>query len=250
MLNLRAPDDLESRLAGFPAASPELLASRALLSRVDTKFPLPAAGVAEILDGLDADYAVLGVAGGSLATYRSLYFDTPELRCFHDHRRGRRVRHKVRIRHYPDRALTYLEVKTKRNELVTDKRRLALPYRTEELGARELEFLRGRIGEMADRLAPEVEIGFRRITLIGLHTHERVTVDLDLDVDGLDDLAIVEVKQSPFCVRTPIMRALAGAGHRPGSMSKYVAALALHRPELRQNRLRPDLRALERMCTP
>jgi hypothetical protein len=30
-------------------------------------------------------------------------------------RRGRRVRHKVRIRHYPDRRLTMFEVKTRRS---------------------------------------------------------------------------------------------------------------------------------------
>lgn len=247
MIALRPPNPLESLLAGFPGASKELLASRELLSRVDTKFALPAVELDEVLAGFGEHYGILRVASGSLATYRSLYFDTPDLQCFHDHRRGRRVRHKVRIRHYPDRELTFLEVKTKRNETVTDKHRLPMPYGADQLGPRELEFLRTRVNGMADRLAPEVWIGFRRITLIGLHTHERVTVDVDLDVDGLDGLAIVEVKQSPFCVRTPVMRALIDAGHREGSMSKYVAALALTRPELRVNRLLPDLRSLERM---
>lgn len=247
MLELRPPTRLEPLLAGFPEVSTQLLERRALLSRVDTKFALPVTRLDELLAGLGAHYAALRVASGSLAVYRSLYFDTPDLQCFHDHRRGRRIRHKVRIRHYPDRQLTFLEIKTKRNELVTDKLRLAMPYGEDQLGARERDFLRARIGGLADVLEPEVWVGFRRVTLIGLETHERVTLDLDLDVEGLAGLAIVEVKQAPFCVRTPVFRALLDAGHREGSVSKYVAALAMSRPELRRNRLLPDLRSLERM---
>jgi hypothetical protein len=79
---------------------------------------------------------------------------------------------------------------------------------------------------------------------------------VDLTVIGSDqlvrsfgELAVIEVKQSPFCVRTPVMRALQGARLRPRSMSKYSAGLALMRPELRRNRLLPNLRALERMTT-
>jgi len=250
MIALRTSAPLDSLLAGYPVASKQLLDGRALLLRVDSKFVLPARDLGEILDELGEHYAVLRVPAGSVATYRSLYFDTPELRCYHDHRRGRRVRHKVRIRHYPDRALSFLEVKTKRNERVTDKHRLALPYGHDRLGPRELEFLRGQVGEMADGLVPAIWIGFRRISLIGLHTPERVTIDLDLDVAGLETISIIEVKQSPFCVRTPVMRAMLGAGLREGSMSKYTTAIALTRPELRRNRLLPDLRNLERITIP
>jgi hypothetical protein len=248
MISLRPHARLEPLLAGFSGASPELLASRELLQRVDTKFALPLGGLDQLLEELAGHYAVLRVPTGSLASYRSLYFDTPDLQCFHDHRRGRRIRHKVRIRHYPDRTLTFLEIKTKRNEQVTDKKRRPLPYGTEELGGEDLGFLRSRLGGMADVLEPQVWIAFRRLTLIGLATQERVTIDLDLDVAALGALAIVEVKQSPFCVRTPVMRALYDAGHREGSVSKYVAALATGRPELRQNRLLPGLRSLEKIA--
>jgi len=65
----------------------------------------------------------------------------------------------------------------------------------------------------------------------------------------LDDVAIVEVKQSPYCVRTPIMRALRSRRMRPGSMSKYMASLAVHRDDLKINRLRPVLRHLDRLTS-
>jgi len=194
------------------------------------------------------------VSTGTLATYESVYFDTPSLHCFHDHRRGRRPRHKIRIRHYPDRRVSFLEVKTKRNEAVTDKHRLAIPFGTQELAADELAFLRAHVGGLAELLRPTLTIGYRRLSLISLADHERVTIDLELGTQGsgeiarrLGHLAIVEVKQSPFCVRTPMMRALHRARVRPRALSKYIVSLALLRPDLACNRLLPALRGLERI---
>ncbi len=238
----------------FAVATDAQRDARDLLRRVDTKFVCDRASALAILASLTPDYAALAVPGGNVATYRSLYFDTPELRCFHDHRCGRRLRHKVRIRHYPDRALSYLELKTKRNDVITDKRRLAIPFQHEALDAERVAFLRAHIALPVEALAPAMRVGFRRISLIGLRTAERVTLDLDLEatlVDGgrqaFGDLVVIEVKQAPFCVRTPVMRAIAAAGLRERSMSKYTIATALLRPELRQNRLLPDVRAIGRM---
>jgi hypothetical protein len=250
------PHPVGALLGAFAPATPELLERRSLLTRVDSKFVVPVAQLEHILAGLADEYAVLRVDTGSLALYESLYFDTSTLRCFHDHRRGRRLRHKVRIRHYPDRAVSFLEVKSKRHEAMTDKRRLPVPYGSQRLGPAELQFLRDRLGPLADDLRPEISISYRRIGLISLASSERVTIDLGLAAGGddgvvvtraLGHLAVIEVKQWPFSVRTPIMRAVRGAGHRVMSMSKYVTALALMRPELGCHRLLPMLRALERI---
>jgi hypothetical protein len=99
-----------------------------------------------------------------------------------------------------------------------------------------------------------LRVDFRRLSLVGLNAPERVTIDLDVvaeTVDGLrwsaGDRIVIEVKQEPFCVRTPAMRAIRDAGLRPRSMSKYTVATALVRPELRRNRLLPVLRGLARM---
>lgn len=240
--------------ARFSAATADLVESRDLLRRVDTKFVASRAAARAVLAQLVGDYAALTVPTGNLATYRSLYFDTDDLRCFHDHRRGRRLRHKIRIRHYPDRQLSFLEVKTKRNEAVTDKHRRALPFREEWLGAAELAFLRERIELPVEALRPVLRVDFQRLSLVGVHGPERVTIDLGLEAEALDgarwsfgDLVVIEVKQAPFCVRTPVMRAIAGVGLRERSMSKYTIATALMRPELRKNRLLPAVRAIERM---
>lgn len=252
----RAPADaLASLVGGFGDASPQLLERRALLRRVDSKFAIAADRVHELVPRLAADYAALRVlGGGAIAVYRSLYFDTPDLRCFHDHRRGRRIRHKVRIRHYPDRRLSFLEIKTRRSELVIDKRRLPIAFGQDGLGRSERAFLSTHVGDLADQLRPQLWIDYRRIALIGTRTHERVTIDVELAAGGLDGArrglgpaAVIEVKQAPRSVHTPVMRALFASGLREGSLSKYITAVALLRPEVRRNRLLPALRAGERM---
>jgi hypothetical protein len=247
-------DPLRSALSKFAAASAELLDRRELLRRVDSKFVVAAARLDDLIARLAGPYAALRVPSGTIATYQSLYFDTAELRCFHDHRRGRRVRHKIRIRHYPDREVSYLDVKTKRNELVTDKHRLQVPYGCDTLGDVERAFLRTHVGAFADELRPELRIDFRRIGLIGLGANERVTIDVELEVRGRDDvrrslgpIAVVEVKQSPFDARSAALRALADARVRQQSMSKYSIAVAITRPDERNNRLQPELRAVERI---
>jgi hypothetical protein len=248
-------DELAGILDPFAMASPELLRRRSLLRRTCSKFLLRADDLPDLLWWLRRDYAVLRAAGRNLASYRTLYFDTPELQCFHDHRRGRRPRHKVRIRHYPDRRLTFFELKTKQSDLITHKRRLDLPYGDSALSERAHDLLRQHAGALDAALDPQVWTNFRRLTLIGLERNERVTIDTDLQigpagrVERLGHVAVMEVKQAPFCGRTPVMIVLRAAGLQPISTSKYCTALALTRPGLRLNRLLPGLRAIERMRT-
>lgn len=75
-------------LARFPLASGELVLSRELRSRTDSKFLVSPSSAARLLLSLTADYAVLAAGTGLIASYHTLYFDTPELDFFHAHRRG------------------------------------------------------------------------------------------------------------------------------------------------------------------
>ncbi len=242
---------VEAMLASFARATPALLAERELLRRIDLKYVLDRERLAALLGALAGHYAVLPVGAGAVAVYRNLYFDTPELRCFHDHRRGRRIRHKVRIRHYPDRELSFLEVKTRRGEALTDKGRRAIGFLREQLEPDDVAFVRAHAGGLADELAPAVRIDYRRVALFNPRSEERLTIDFALEAAQpgvrveLGALAIVEIKRVPGGQpRTPAMRALAELGIRERAMSKYCAAMALIRPTVRHNRLRPALRVL------
>lgn len=230
-------------LAGFAHASADLLARRELRRRIDTKFVLSPRAAAEFAARLCGTHTVLTAGDELIATYRTLYFDTPDLQFFHEHRRGRRIRHKARIRHYPDRGLSMLEVKTRRSEMLTTKTWRAHDYGRDELSADDAGFVALHTGTDA-ALLPRVSTHFRRLTLLGIERDERVTIDLELCVerDGtripIEDVAIVEVKQWPFRRDTLALSALRAEGHRPSVVSKYCTSVAMTHPELRRNTLR------------
>lgn len=218
--------------------------------RTESKFVMPVSAAAALLRALASDYAVLRAGSALVAAYRTLYFDTADLEFFHAHRCGRRVRHKVRIRHYPDRAVSFLEVKTRLSEDQATKARRPRPYDDSELGPDDVDFVRAHVaGERA--LYPQAWMDFRRLTLLGLQTEERVTIDLDLRVttawrtETLPDLAVVEIKQPRLDHGSVAMEALRRAGWREGWASKYCVAIALTRPDVRARRLLPELRALQ-----
>jgi hypothetical protein len=104
-------------------------------------------------------------------------------------------------------------------------------------------------------LVPRAWIDYRRITLLGLRSAERVTIDLDLEVRRgwrsgcLRDVAVVEVKQATLDRHSGAMVALRAAGWRPGWASKYCIGIARTIPDVRANRLRVGLRALKAIGT-
>lgn len=237
-------------LDAFPRATAELLDRRALLRRTDTKFLGNDVAVAAVLPKITGDYALLGSA-----PYYTLYFDTADHQFFHDHRRGRRIRHKVRIRHYGDRKLTYLEIKSRLSDTITNKHRIQLPYETQTLDEVANTFIEKHTGVAGARLVPALWINYQRITLLSLEHNERFTIDRDLKVapahdrDGtvvdLTGVAFFEIKQSPRMRETPVVRNLRGLGLRERSISKYCAGVIYLDPTERHNRLRPVVRALE-----
>lgn len=244
---------ISQALSRFQQADGALVGKRKLLKRTDSKFLMSEGEIDSLLTRLRPTYAVLRANGAPLARYRTLYFDTLDYRCFHDHRRGRRPRFKARIRHYDDRALSYLEVKTKGGANVTSKARLSRVFCDDVLSAKDKVFLSKETSVAGDELHPTLWTNFSRLTLLSLHDPERVTIDLNLRfVSGdhavaMTGVAIVEVKQAAYCLRTSVMRELKSRRIRPASASKYCAALhAIHNPRP-NNRLLPSFRAMERL---
>jgi hypothetical protein len=164
------------------------------------------------------------------------------------------VRHKVRIRHYPDRELSVLEVKSRRGEHHSAKVRRPREYGDSRLDADDLTFVREQCGPV-DSLVPQAWIAYRRITLLGWQSPERVTLDLHLDVwrasghGQLRRAVVVEVKQPRLDHHSEAMQRLRAAGCRPGWMSKYCTAIALTSPDVRANRLMNQMRQLRTVGT-
>jgi hypothetical protein len=249
----RTQEALREALEALPISSPELLADRALLKRVDTKFALRVERLPHLLSWLEGRYAVVRAANAPFDRYETTYFDTQELSFLNQHLRDRRPRYKVRIRHYQRRHLSYLELKQKTPANVTRKWRRELPFGQNTIDAEGERFLDELCPVPARALRPTANTNFDRIMLVGLDTMERVTLDVGLEFvagsaeRGLGPIVIAEVKQDRQRWRTPIMLALRAHQVRPLSVSKYCVAAALLIDGARVHRYRPRLREIHRI---
>ena len=189
--------------------------------------------------------------GAEVAHYETLYFDGPRQELFTAHMRGRRPRAKVRIRRYVERGLCFLEMKVKDKYGVTTKGRIARDYDAFTLSDEDRRAVAEHL-HTEFHLGPALRIDFPRVTLVGLHSAERVTIDLGVHYGAedfglsIEDVMIVELKQARFSGRSPGMQALRACKARRGRMSKYCVGTATVGEEPIPARLRPTIRELMR----
>ena len=237
-------------LTAFGAASRDLVAARALQERVDRKYLLPERALEPLLTRLRDGFHAVRSGGALTAAYRTRYFDTPDRQIFHDHRRGRRPRYKVRVRHHLDRELSFLEVKRKGSDDRTTKARLVRAFGDADLDEAARAFVAGHCPIAVERLVPWVWVAFRRATLVGVDVDERITLDWGLElwdehrVVRLPGVVIAEIKQARYANRSSSVRALRALHVRERQVSKYCLA-AVKLSAQRTNAFRPTLRAME-----
>jgi hypothetical protein len=206
-------------------------------TRVDRKY-LVRRGVAEaFLESAPESLRVLTIDGRLATSYRSTYFDTPDLATCRAHVQRRRRRWKARSRLYVEDGLCRLELKVRDGSGLT--RKYFHPTAAGEhgqLSASADGFFRGLLLELglpaAAGLEASVDVEYRRSTLADPTTGARVTIDSGVSgtrhghsvrVDA--DCLIVETKGA----RTPgaADRLLARLGARQVSFSKYAATASL-----------------------
>jgi hypothetical protein len=233
-------NDLEGAIAGLDPISLEELDEQAKLRRrVDNKYVVPDAVAAATVAGLSDGYRTLEIEGRRRFTYESVYFDTPDLRCFTDHVEGGRPRFKIRSRYYRETKACFIEIKVKRADDETVKRQQ--PYdpadhgRITEEGRR---FLEDSLAELAGEslpadLAPTLSTTYRRLTLSAREGTERVTLDLAVELRSMDGRE-VELRDGVVLVETKTGEGesrlddeLRSAGCEAISMSKYRLGVGL-----------------------
>lgn len=229
--------DWHRALGGFPRAGHRMESGPDMRRRSESSFVMPDEVVHALLPALLPDFEVLS-GGDALVTHdRALYLDTDDLALFAAHQRGAPVRFEVRIRHYPDRELSALEIKDWHGEHDAAIVRRPRVHGDSRLGPADAEFGAGRCGTIGE-LGPQAWIAYRRITLLGVRSADRVTIDTDLDVwraarhASLRRAAVVVVKQPQLDLDSPAMRVLQSAGRLAGGMSMYCVAIAVTSPDV------------------
>ncbi len=224
----------------LPCVSLEQLDERAsLLRRIDSKYVLDAEAFAELVKRISSDHEVLEIDGRRKFAYQSVYFDTPDLRCFRDHVEDRTPRFKVRTRLYRDTGTCVFEVKLKPAEGETDKRQIPHPSAAlDQLDAEAGECLTEALAKEdleppEQPLEPVLRTSFKRITLSPAGGAERTTCDLGIELERSGGaslrlrpgLVVVEAKSEDG--DSPTDRILAELQIEQVSFSKYRTGIAL-----------------------
>jgi len=221
-----------------PVSLEELDERSALRRRVDTKYVVSAERLRELIGELSGRYQVLDIEGSRRFGYDSVYFDSPDLRCFRDHVEDRRPRFKARSRLYRQTGVCFFEVKVR---VADETLKRQLPYDTQAHGSLTDEargFLRETLREIAKESPPEdlaatLSTRYDRITLAAREGGERVTTDLAVELGSMDDrsvtlrdgLVLVETKTEEGAGRVDEL--LRREGRDPISISKYRLGVGL-----------------------
>ncbi len=229
-----------------------------LMNRLDTKYLTDEATLSKVLDAAaKAGYLALEAQGVKISPYNSIYYDTPELKTFLDHRNRRLNRQKVRTRIYVNSSDTYLEIKRKNNKGRTKKKRLPIP--SEELedfsyDKKATAFLAENSRFTIGQLSPVLSTAFDRITLVNPAKTERITIDTNLYFSNfrtgrktsLLDTVIIEIKQDRR-VRSQMKDILLDLRVKPVKVSKYCVAVTLTDDTVKSGRFKEKVRAIEKI---
>lgn len=244
-------------LARLDAVDLDGLNARArLLERRDNKYVLTTPQLCKFLDYARQHFDVLQIDGLRQFHYRTIYFDSPQFDCFHDHNKGRRKRLKVRFRSYLDHNRHFFEIKLKGRRNVTHKYRL--PVEAPDLSISGLpdalrrfvdEMLNDHYGEVLEgELKPIINVDYHRTTLVAKMGAERITIDNRLAFS--DDARSVSLRDTKWVLEVKSANGLSDTdkwlvchGHRPiPKCSKYGMAVSLLKLSDKNNRFRPVLR--------
>lgn len=234
----------------------EAMSEVRLMNRIDTKYLFTRDSLLKVLDEVAQHYYVQEIDGRRVASYRTIYCDTPDLVMYHIHHNKKLNRDKVRFRSYVDSGISFCEVKHKNHKGRTKKERVKID--SDDFLSLTSDVVRGFLTEAqpypVDALRPSLETVFDRITLVNEEKTERLTMDCNLcfhnyytdKEDDMGSLVVVELKQDGR--RYSLFKeVLSRLRIKPFKMSKYCIGICLTNDAVKRNRFKPKLRVIERL---
>ncbi len=237
----------KSIIQGFQPVTLQALDALSLMNRTDTKCIFHVRLLPEILEKISSNYHVLEINGERVMPYRSTYFDTTDYRLYHAHHNGARPRYKIRLREYAISDRSFFEIKRKTNKERTKKKRMEVPFHTQEINQECQKFLKlhSPLGDVT--LVKNLENKFSRITLAGFATNERVTLDVDISYhfNGtalmMDGLVVAEIKRGAASSFSPMMQVLREMKIPMNGFSKYCIGIVSLVNGVKYNNFKPKL---------
>lgn len=223
-----------------------------LMNRMDQKYLASADLLEDLLSRIADSYYVQHIDGNPLSPYRTLYFDTDDLRMYTMHHNKKLNRQKLRVRTYRSTDTTFFEIKNKNNKKKTSKVRIPIDVAMfdHSLEVPEvMQFVNENTPYPVTTLHPCLENRFERITLVDKGMSERITIDrgisfhnraTNIDAD-ISRLLVIEVKHEVGAPMSVIEKALHELHVLPRRMSKYCIGTALTDPAAKSNRFKPKL---------
>ena len=245
-------------LARMQPVTLEEMNSVKLMNRIDAKYLTNESTLRSVLsDAAAAGYRVLVTEGERQSPYDSVYFDTPQLKNFYDHRNKHLVRQKVTLNRTDYSAQeAYLEIKRKNNHGRTSKKRIGIqPVELMEFAGnpQACEYLSKHSWFSVGDLRPVLETLFTRITLVNPNLTERLTIDTDVRFKNFQtgrnanllDAVIIELKQDGRA-KSQMREIFLQHRIKPVRVSKYCTAVTLTDAQARPGRFKEKVRVLEK----
>lgn len=248
------PDELKSVLGSYRIITLQEMEQSHLMSRFDQKYVFRVSRLKEFLVQLLPYYKILSVHRQVMSSYENMYFDTPDLKSYHDHHNARANRFKIRFRRYSDSGDCYFEIKKKDNRGFTNKERQPADHIRRELSAREIDFVKRTLRYPVPPLLPSLSNSFQRITLVNTLNRERLTLDILIHFKNatmekkLDEVVIAEVKQEHHFYDSAFKQMMQHERIFPVSFSKYCIGTLMTHPGIKYNRFKPKLTIINKLC--
>ncbi len=244
---------IEKIISEFAPITLEEMDEVKLMNRTDTKFIFSINQLPDILHKAKQNYKVLEINKNRILDYKTLYFDTEDLRMYNLHQNGKLNRYKIRHREYLVSNISFLEIKFKSNKGRTIKKRIKKQKIEEQISPDSKKFIEENTIFNSDSLKPALYNKFSRITLTHNTNKERVTIDINLKYNKnekktkLPFLVIAEVKQEGFSNASEFIKILKSQKIRPTGMSKYCVGTVLMNKNIKYNNFKTKLLTLKKI---
>jgi hypothetical protein len=234
-----------------PISLSEIEKETQLMERFDFKTYFDISKLEAVLEDLSKNYKVLTIKEENLFEYKTLYYDTDDLKFYKEHHNGHLNRYKVRAREYVSSKIFFLEVKFKNNKNKTLKNRISTNGLNYNLSESERKFIETypELGSLS--IKPALWVLYQRITLVGIHKPERVTIDINLTFDNgvqnvqYPNLVVMEVKADKSEGNSPITEVLLKHRFFPKSVSKYTCGMAACYQNIKKNNFKRTVQNLQ-----